>query len=200
MPAIADERPVSSGPYGYNEPSQPQKLPKPGKAINKCNPPVPNPAATQVIRVQPINKSTQDTNDSYRNLAGVKGTVWENYQLTLTQWPIDGGKDTFPNAAAPDPPRNTANTVAETWFQKSSITTCMQCHTGAKDQGDDFVYFLPLGAFPQPPDPCMAVNAFTKAQTRIAMAKRPEAGVLDGQGKVVKSLQKFFKEHPPNNE
>src|SRR5207244_7654311 len=56
VPAIADERPVSSGPYGYNEPSQPQKLPKPGKAIDKCNPPVPNPAATQVIRVQPINK------------------------------------------------------------------------------------------------------------------------------------------------
>ncbi|HVR41484.1 MAG TPA: hypothetical protein VMU84_20485 [Thermoanaerobaculia bacterium] len=200
VPAIAGETPVSSGPYGYNDPSQPQKLSKVGQPIDKCNPPVANPTPTQVIRLQPINKSTQNTNNAYRNLAGVKGTVWENYQLTLTQWPINNGTDTFPNATTPAPPTNTANTVAETWYQKSSLTTCMACHAISQAQGDDFVFFLPLGAYPQPDDPCKAVSAFTKAQKPIPMAKGPEAAAPDGQDKVVESLQKFFKEHPPGNE
>ena len=120
--------------------------------------------------------------------------------LTVTQWPIANGADTFPNATTPAPPVNTANTVAETWYQKSNVTTCMACHTGAKEMGDDFVYFLPLGAYPQPDDPCRAVSAFTKAETPIPMAKGRASATPDGQASVAASLRKYFADHPRSDQ
>ncbi len=215
VPAIADETPVSAGPYSFNNPSQAQVLSTVGKPIDKCNPPVEppqttpvlNPAPAQVIRRQPIAKSTQDTNKAfhnairaYRKSQGLEeASVWENYILTLTQWPTGGGKDTFPNKDIPQPAKNTANTTMETWFQNSKVTTCMNCHAGSQKDGDDFVYFLPLGAYPQPPPTdCTAVTAFTKVARTIPLAKgRHEP---DGQDKVVESLRKYFAEHPPSNQ
>lgn len=202
VPANTGETPVSTGPYTLNDPAKPQVLnpKKGGKPIDKCNPPAANPVPPQVVREQAIAKSTQDTNNAYRNLAGVKGTVWENYMLTLTQWPISNGTDTFPNATTPAPPSNTANVAAETWYQKTSTTSCMACHAGSQALGDDFVYFLPIGAYnpSSQPEPCQAVNAFTRATKRLPMARR--ASEPNGQDKAVAALRKYFADHPPVNE
>jgi hypothetical protein len=97
-----------------------------------------NPQVYNVTRFKPIHPSTKTTNDHYRNaLVG----VWSNYQLVLTQWPVppqgtpstgpvpatqDGGPShTFPGSAASSA---FANTVLETWMQKSISTGCMACH------------------------------------------------------------------------
>jgi|ERR1044072_1769999 hypothetical protein len=56
--------------------------------------PVPSPSAVQVTRVNPIpntptGASTRDFNIYYQQL--LKGTVWQYYQLVITQWPSNPG-------------------------------------------------------------------------------------------------------------
>ena len=43
----------------------------------------------QITRVTPIRKTAADQNQKWHSKEGVKGTVWENYQLVITQWPKD---------------------------------------------------------------------------------------------------------------
>ena len=103
-----------------------------------------------VDRLKPINSKTQETNKKYR--AALEETVWKNYQLVATQWPLT------PNAPSlPGTPENTfpgsgattafANTTLESFDQKSIGTGCMKCHTATKDQ-TDFLWSLNDHAFP----------------------------------------------------
>jgi hypothetical protein len=105
----------------------------------------------QVIRIKKIADSTRKTNDDYRTL--LRGTVWENYQLVMTQWPKypqpeEENGAPFPGQfTGPEPMTNIANTTMETYLQSNASTSCMACHDVARRKGTDFVWFLQLRAF-----------------------------------------------------
>jgi hypothetical protein len=138
--------------FSFNDPSRPQMLDPstPPSPISKSNPPLDNPRAMQVIRSKKIADSTKKTNADYQAL--LRGTVWENYQLVMTQWPKfpqpeEENGAPFPGQfTGPDPMTNIANTTMETYFQKSASTSCMTCHDAARRKGTDFVWFLQLHA------------------------------------------------------
>ncbi|HKR62558.1 MAG TPA: hypothetical protein VJZ00_02405 [Thermoanaerobaculia bacterium] len=206
VPAIAGETPYGNPPYGFNDnnPNN-QKLSAMGKPITKCNPPLDNPTPTQVIRLRAIASSTQKTNAMYHADPHLAGTIWQNYHLTMTQWPINGGASTFPSTSQPVPQTNTANSVAETWFQASTATACMACHQTATNKvKTDFVWFLPLGAYnpDAPVPPCQEMNAFTLANKTLAMQHasmkmKAAAPKRTGHEVAIDALKSFFATHPP---
>jgi hypothetical protein len=136
--------------YSFNDLSRPQVLypATPPPPISKTNPPLDNPKVMQVIRAKKIAESTRETNDAYHAL--LKGSVWENYELVMTQWPKfpepegENGAPFPGEFTGPDPMTNIANTTMETYFQKSASTSCMACHDVARRKGSDFVWFLQL--------------------------------------------------------
>jgi hypothetical protein len=98
----------------------------------------------------------------------VAGTVWENYQLVVTQWPTtpnqnfllpdDGG--VYPaNSGNPAPTDGAVNPAAETYVQSiqdgapfginGNGNSCMGCHFGAADT--DFSWVLKNNAYQPPP-------------------------------------------------
>jgi hypothetical protein len=152
-----------------NVPPDPDASPKPtkppsGYSFNNGtdNPPTPNgfnykppltaptPSPVQVTRVNPIpntpaGQSTRDVNLYYQT--ALKGTVWQYYQLVVTQWPaspgIGQGKPfmlmnnggVYPqNAGAAFPVNGAVNTTMETYFQTQNDAagaggnSCMSCH------------------------------------------------------------------------
>jgi hypothetical protein len=172
----------TTGPFGFND----------GKGTaSPLNPPQPdpdggfpptnwaNPVVYNVIRLQPINNtgngsfasSTQATNQNYQ--AALKGTVWQFYQLVMTQWPLTPNSPTTPGS-----PPNTfpgigakssfSNTTLETWDQQSVFTGCMACHNiqqtkaGSPPTGSDFLWSLEINAF-QPSSP---KNSFLELRAR----------------------------------
>jgi hypothetical protein len=151
VPEAGTTPPVGSR-FSFNDPSKPQVLDPPNSPppISKDNPPLDNPRAMQVIRSKKIADSTRKTNDDYRAL--LRGTVWENYQLVMTQWPKypqpeEENGAPFPGQfTGPDPMTNIANTTMETYLQSNVSTSCMACHDAARRKGTDFVWFLPLRA------------------------------------------------------
>jgi len=109
-----------------------------------------NPSLYNVQRSIDINSQTRNTNAAYRKK--LLGTVWQNYQLVMTQWPL------VPNSpATPATPQNTfpgagatsafTNTTLETWDQKNIATGCMNCHNLTK-KNTDFLWALQINAFP----------------------------------------------------
>jgi hypothetical protein len=137
--------------YSFNNPAKPQVLEPPAAPlrISKSNPPSTDPNPMQVIRIKKISESTQKTNEEYHAL--LRGTVWENYELVVTQWPKFPQPETengapFPGKfTGPKPMTNIANTAMETYSQKSAATSCMGCHDVARRKGSDFVWLLQLG-------------------------------------------------------
>jgi hypothetical protein len=138
--------------FSFNDPARPQVL-DPSTApppISKSNPPLDNPRTMQVIRSKKIADSTRKTNEDYHAL--LRGTVWENYQLVVTQWPKfpqpeEENGAPFPGQfTGPDPMTNIANTAMETYFQESVSTSCMTCHDAARRKGTDFVWFVQFRA------------------------------------------------------
>jgi hypothetical protein len=138
--------------FSFNDPAKAQVLdpsiaPPP---ISKTNPPLESPRAMQVVRTKKIADSTRKTNEDYQAL--LRGTVWEYYQLVMTQWPKfpqpegENGAPFPGQFTGPDPMTNIANTALETYFQKSAATSCMGCHDAARRLGTDFVWFLQLRA------------------------------------------------------
>jgi hypothetical protein len=114
-------------------------------------PPMPSPAPVQVTRVNaipntPPGASTRDFNAYYQQL--LKGTVWQYYQLIVTQWPFnpglpaDGGSfmlmqngGIYPqNAGNAFPVYGAVNSTMETYFQTQNDAagaggnSCMSCH------------------------------------------------------------------------
>jgi len=112
--------------------------------------PTPTPSPVQVTRVNPIpntpaGQSTREVNAFYQGL--LKGTVWQYYQLVVTQWPGVPGIGTdkpfklmqkggvYPqNAGAAFPSIGAVNTTMETYFQTQNDAagaggnSCMSCH------------------------------------------------------------------------
>lgn len=101
----------------------------------------------QVTRVNPIpntpqGASTRDVNAFYQQL--LKGTVWQYYQLVITQWPSNPGLKNFVlmqnggiyprDSEAAFPTNGAVNTTQETYFQTQNDAagaggnSCMSCH------------------------------------------------------------------------
>jgi hypothetical protein len=107
--------------------------------------PVEQRVPVQVTRLNPIpetpaGSSTRDINARYQQL--LNGTVWQYYQLVITQWParperfktIDEG-GIYPQDSGDAFPANGAiNTTMETYFQSQNDAagaggnSCMSCH------------------------------------------------------------------------
>lgn len=122
----------------------------------------------QVVRLNAMESSTPPVNQYYRQ--AVAGTVWENYQLVVTQWPTtpkknfllpaDGGL--YPaNSGNPAPTDGAVNPAVETYVQSiqdgaafginGNGNSCLGCHFGAADT--DFSWVLKNDAYqPPPPD------------------------------------------------
>lgn len=104
----------------------------------------------------PIHPRTALTNLLYERL--LKGTVWENYQLVLAQWPrLDGDQsipvpaiqngdvsNTFPGVGANSA---FANVAIESFDQSRPQLSCMSCHNRARMQVD-FMWSVLDHAYP----------------------------------------------------
>ncbi|WLB67140.1 hypothetical protein QIH96_18930 [Bradyrhizobium japonicum] len=153
-------------PYSFNSGSPPPGLaPTPApKMISDDNPPSDNPDPMQVVRLQPIQPDTMQMNRAYWNLPEIKGTVWANYMLIMTQWPSAPGTPSPTNAGGPFPlgvGSTLANTTMETYQQRNG-SSCMECHQAVSNQlGRDFVAFMALDAH-DPAQQMLASAAFRR--------------------------------------
>jgi hypothetical protein len=115
--------------------------PQPAPSVQPIDQRVP----VQVTRLNPIpntpqGASTRDVNAYYQQL--LKGTVWQFYQLVITQWPSDPGTfvtmengGIYPrDSGGAFPAGGAVNTVMETYFQAPNDAagaggnSCMSCH------------------------------------------------------------------------
>jgi len=143
------ESPSDQGPFNFNDGTG---IPMPKANPDQINPLTNPPIIYNVTRTKVIHNSTQSTNSNYR--AALAGTVWANYKLVMTQWPIQANQpvlpgtpvNTFPGA----PPNDStpfSNVTMETFDQAKIISGCMNCHTQTKG-ASDFVWSLEDHSFP----------------------------------------------------
>lgn len=131
--------------------------------VNKENPPQDDPDPVPVKRLLPIRDSTKETNEAYRTHARIAGTVWENYELVLTQWPrtpaqseqefVQNFSETYPAGAGNPSPTDSAgvsiaNVSMETTGAFQQNFSCMKCHFRAgTSHHTEFVWTVPLRAW-----------------------------------------------------
>lgn len=195
VPGLSSEpKPPSGVPFSFNEPTKPQVLDPPQRRppppISPTNPPVANPIPMQVVRQQQILPETMAMNQAYWNLPEIKGTVWQNYMLVVTQWPTQISPEAPKNNGAPFPSSGTeiANTTMETYKQSDS-DSCMDCHHESNKAGRDFVMFVTMDAFrPGVATPADLFSAKV-AGGRLLQSKQPSSLQSDP---LIKSLQQRF--------
>src|SRR5271165_2925293 len=134
---------------------------------NGWPPTFPPPPPYNVQRLRPIFSATTafgspvvpTTATNARYQAAVADTVWKNYQLVMTQWPV-ANPPTLPNVppSQDGKPANTfpgnngndatafANTTMETFDQTKINFGCMNCHNATKSQ-TDFLWSLAVNGF-----------------------------------------------------
>jgi len=99
---------------------------------------------SQITRVIPLTRDVRELNKSFQAL--LKGTVWANYQLIITQWPSDA-TNKIDRTGVPAP-TYLANTTLETYSQGSiplASSSCMACHNNATTHAgspSDFTFTL----------------------------------------------------------
>ncbi|MDE3198809.1 MAG: hypothetical protein KGN84_20845 [Acidobacteriota bacterium] len=117
-----------------------------------------DPKPFNVVRAAklPIHPKTMETNARYRRL--LAGSVWGNYQLAMTQWPLQPGDqsvpvparqggdifETFPGDGATSA---FANMSMESFNQSRPAQGCMNCHNRARMTAD-FMWSVYEHAFP----------------------------------------------------
>lgn len=140
-----------------------------------------NPTPTEVAR-EPLTESPPSTvaiNQGYWNHPAIAPTVWRNYRLVRTQWPIGGN-------GPPAPSDHVANSTMETYFQNSpAFSDCMRCHRAALKS--EFVWFLELHALTSTRDSHEAVRNILKqnfaGQRSDSSQKSPRSEKNDGPRK-----------------
>jgi hypothetical protein len=170
---------------GTSSPPMPASSPFP---LDPPTPDTPPLIPFNVKRIQPIHDSTQQTNMLYRNALKQRNSVWQFYQLVMTQWPVPPqGQTTVPPdmAGTPDhtfPGTNAttcfANTTLETFEQNNVRTGCMNCHNFTR-VNTDFVWTLKDHAFP-PNVPALLTRdrPFHSLQTLLKEAHQPRTHSL----------------------
>jgi hypothetical protein len=143
----------------------------------------PNPTPTQVARLNPIpttppGASTVDVNNTF-HAALPKSSVWQNYQLVITQWPTNptsfkppANRGMYPQDCGGAFPVNGAvNVTLETYFQNATLATgafgnsCMSCHFNAGTGLRDFSWGFarrPHADAPPPANSKMTLAAAAK--------------------------------------
>lgn len=146
-----DNVPPTGGPATFNNGNPAQGMPASNPLV--LPPPMPAQSPFNVVRVLPIHPSTQQTNAAYQQTlkSANANSVWQFYQLTMTQWPKNGspGQPGTPDNTTPGFGATTAfaNTVLETFDQKRVQSGCMNCHNLTGTQ-TDFLWSLDINAFP----------------------------------------------------
>lgn len=165
------------GTFGFNDGTATPMPPKNPYSVNPLPTPVPSPF--NVTRTMPISTlvvqglpSTVQTNANYQQALKNAGSVWQYYQLVMTQWPVPGNTPTNPGTPTfsfPGLGANTsfANTTMETFDQSSISFGCMACHTVTKN-ATDFLWSLADHAFPPKiPSLLMQDPSFRELRTLI---------------------------------
>jgi hypothetical protein len=143
----------------------------------------PTPTPTQVTRLNPIpttppGASTVDVNNAF-HAALPKNSIWQYYQLVITQWPANAtqfkapaNRGVYPQDCGGAFPVNGAvNTTLETYFQNAQLATgaggnsCMSCHFNAGTGLRDFSWGLARRPHQDAPPPS---NSKMKATTQQA--------------------------------
>ena len=145
---------------------------------NAKNAPTP-PQPVNIQRLTPVNSSTVNTNGMWQSALKAKNSVWQYYQLTMTQWPVPGNAPANPGSPGFSFPgfgatSAYANTTLETWDQTNIRNGCMNCHTAV--QNNDFLWSLQM-------------NAYTPSQQGVA-ASKPAAPAMQ---ELRSLLQQHFK-------
>jgi hypothetical protein len=183
-------------PFSFYNPAKPPTLDPltPPPRISPDHKPKADPQPMQVVRDpgRPITQLAMDMNNAYWNLPEIKGTVWQNYMLVMTQW--ESGGEFFPSACYA-----VSNTTMETYLQNLYIQNrpasgCMQCHKTSNEGGRDFVMFVTLDAFQPgaltPGDPFSAKGAKSSDGS-----VKPETALSSDP--MLKSLKQFFEAIEP---
>jgi hypothetical protein len=185
------------GPFGFNDgrgtvsPISPPAQPDPNGGFPPTN--WASPKVYNVVRLQPINNqgngsfatSTQATNANYQK--ALSSTVWQFYQLVMTQWPlqlnppnpIPASQNGFPPNTFPgnNAVSSFSNTTLETWDQASISTGCMACHTLTKSNSD-FLWALEINAF-QTNSPGNSLMALSAARATRPPRSKAERKLMD---------------------
>jgi len=117
------------------------------------------PAPINIERLLPINndsdvsQNTVATNRAWRSALQAKNSVWQYYQLVMTQWPTNpytarpyATPDyTTPGTGAVGHHSAFTNTTLETWPQTDINRGCMACH--ALTEKNDFLWSLQFNAY-----------------------------------------------------
>jgi hypothetical protein len=139
-----------------------------------------NPTPTQVARINPIpmtpaGASTVAVNSAFHN-ALPKSSVWQYYQLVITQWPTNPARFKPPalrgnypqDAGGAFPVKGAVNVTLETYFQTPTLAagafgnSCMSCHYNAGTGLRDFSWGFarrPHQDAPPPPKAKMTLAA-----------------------------------------
>ena len=162
---------------------------------NQWPPKFPPPPPYNVTRVKPIFSDTSDpavvptTATNARYQAAIANTVWKNYQLVMTQWPVPPGGvgpvpptetgapiNTFPGSdnQGNETPTASANTTMETFDQKTVRVGCMACHNLTRTP-TDFVWSLAANALKTPPPAPAGMLALEGRRPLAAQAPSPNA-------------------------
>jgi len=134
------------------------------------SPPVQVARNTPIVYQNQVSPTTQDINSQFQK--ALAGTVWQYYQLVVTQWPRSSGNFvpypvgysnypttcdlpiptdvTYSGIPPGEPIMAVANTTMETYYQTPTmgIASCMHCHYLAS--GQDFSFMLQSEAFVPP--------------------------------------------------
>jgi hypothetical protein len=119
-----------------------------------------------------IDRNTKETNAIWRYALRRRGSVWQYYQLVMTQWPVNRGSKDDPvncnvdgETVACGTPETTipgtipgsrfdhsafTNTTLETWKQTDIEHGCMNCHSINAMDHIDFVWSLRINAYRKP--------------------------------------------------
>jgi len=154
VPPIPPARPTQTFTFNDGTATSMPTSPPPNfiwaNAINAAAPPAP----INIQRIKPVNDRTVKTNGLWQSALKAQNSVWQYYQLTMTQWPVPPNTPTNPGTPAFTTPAQGsitsafANTSLETWDQDSIRRGCMACHTSA--QNNDFLWSLSMNAFATP--------------------------------------------------
>jgi hypothetical protein len=165
-------------------------------------PPVPVPPPFNVERITPIHPDTLETNERWRQALEARNSVWRNYRLVMTQWPITPNRPDIPGTPANTFPGNGdntafANVTMETFDQADVDTGCMRCHNGTRRR-TDFIWSINTHAA-EPPAESARVAAFSSRQRVLGALEEDSLSDAGGDRASLRRLRQYLREAVSDN-